>query len=131
MSKNDNELFVQMLEKKISAPIPPELRLILTNPEKLNLSRNRFKRFVNENFNQEIVIEGILGFKEIDQALDALEDIDEFVQSNLLPFGETLASSIICISLDKSSYGAIFVYDGDFGPTKVADSLEGFLNQLY
>jgi hypothetical protein len=64
------------------------------------------------------------------EAYENISPDPDIEQLKLLPFGETLGSPVICMSLHEDTYSSIYVMDWDFGPSRVADSLKDFLSML-
>ena len=64
------------------------------------------------------------------QAWKNMKNESMFADEKILPVAETLGSAVICIGNGEANKGEIFVFDYDFFNTKVADSMEEFLNML-
>lgn len=58
------------------------------------------------------------------------DDDPEYNDERILAFGETLGASLICIGVGKENYGKVYVYDGDFGATKLSESFKDFIQLL-
>ena len=119
------------LEKKIAIDIPDELKKLLINRLSTIIpGKNKFVRVVNDTFSQEMSLEKVLSPSEILTAWEFMKDEDEFSSSQLLAFGETLGSPVVAIGIGKENYGEIYVFDYDFGATKIANSLYEFIKSL-
>lgn len=120
------------LEKAIGTRIPEELRQQLINPTiTLIPKQNRFMRIVDEHFKQENSFENFIPLDHMLIGWEHMIDEIDFLETSLLPFGETLGSAVICIGIGKENYGEIYIFDYDFYATKVANSLTEFIQQIY
>jgi hypothetical protein len=73
-------------------------------------------------------IDQFLSIEEIKASYVNMLDIDEFKGN--LAFVQNMGASVVSIGIEEENFGKIFVYDGDFGLTEQANSLEEFLEQL-
>jgi hypothetical protein len=121
--------FFSSIEKAFDAKVPAEL-INFINQYKDQKVDKKFNRKINDNFSQAMQLWSVMNPEQIKEAYDNLTPDPDIEQLKLFPFGETLGSPTICMSLHADAYGSIYVHDYDFGATKVADSLKDFLNML-
>jgi hypothetical protein len=125
-----NSESILKLEKMIGSKVPLNLREYLIKYKTVVFKHKKFIRIVDKNFHQEMALEKIVSIEDIITGMKNLDD-DEFIKAgDLLIFGETLGSPILCIGIKNENYNQIFVLDWDFGLTKVSDSFSDFINSL-
>lgn len=132
MEVKDNqqmEPLIQELENKIGGKIPANMIEYISANGSKKIDK-AFTRVVDEHFSQEMQLWEVLSLQRVNKGWDSLYPDADMTNLKLLPFGESLGSPIICMSLAEEHYGSIYVFDYDFGPTKVAASLEEFLSRL-
>jgi hypothetical protein len=121
-----NELTLSM-----GVTLPNALRSLLIMDGKIVFTVKKFIRVIDVSFKQEVTIESILTIDEITSAMEYIGDEDDIVANKILVFGESLGSQVIGIGLGEPNYNNIYVFDWDFGLTKVANSFEEFIVSLY
>ncbi|MFT3738782.1 MAG: SMI1/KNR4 family protein [Breznakibacter sp.] len=116
------------IEAELTITIPSQLKefLLLQNGGCIRPSFI-FKRFLDDG-TQNLIIDEFLSIEEIKSAYFNGLDIEEFKGN--LAFVQNMGASVVSIGIEKENFGKIFVYDGDFGLTEQANSLEEFLEQL-
>ncbi len=128
-SSVDDEQKLKEFELSMAIKIPNELRDLIKKG-KIVFEKKTFLRIVDESFKQEMTLESIFSINEIIKGMDFMSDEEEFIKNKLLLFGETLGSPIVCIGVGKNNYGFVYVFDWDFGITKISDSFAQFVNSL-
>jgi len=125
VNKKSNEL---ELSKGIK--IPGELRDLIVKKGRTVFERKKFTRVVDQNFQQELTLESIFPIDEIIKAMNFLSEEEDILKNKVMVFGETLGSPVICIGLGEKNNDFVFVFDWDFGLTKVSGSFVEFINSL-
>ena len=121
---------ILLLEEMLMVSLPADLREILINYDDARFERKLFFRIVNSRFSQQMSVEKILTPGQIISSQDILKDDSLYMENKLVVFGETLGSPLICIAIEKENYGNVFVFDWDFGATKIASSFKEFAEFL-
>ncbi len=121
---------VMIFEQSLQSEIPIELKNLLLTYSRVVYTKKKFKRKVDDSFEQEMTLENIMAVDAIQSAMKFLSDEEGIKSNNLLVFGETLGSPVICIGLGENNYGHIYVYDWNFGCTHIANSFNEFINAL-
>ena len=119
------------LEAMLRFVIPVDLKEYLIKHQSVIFKRKKFMRIVNKNFSQEMTLEKILSAEEMLLGMQNLSDDENIKGNNLLYFGETPGSPVICIGLNNTNYDKVYVLDWDFGLTKISDSFNDFIDSLY
>jgi len=91
------------------------------------------KRKLQSGFIQEFYLGDFLTFEEFIESycyFYETEIEEELVELKVAIIGSTNGRTLICIGIEKSNLGQIFLWDGDFGVTKQANNLEEFFNSL-
>ena len=121
---------VQELEAYIQADIPPDLKQLLLTYDEVKFERKEFERVVDPDCIVGTTLERIGSAGEMLFWQKNIEDQEDFMQENILAFGESLGSPMICIGIRKENYGKIYVFDYDFYNTLVAESFSKFIESL-
>lgn len=117
------------IEEAFNAKVPAQLVDFIIQYKDQTVNK-KFDRIVNDNFTEEMQLWTVMSAGRIKEAHANISPDPDMERLKLVPFGETPGSPVICMSLHEDTYGSIYVLDWDFGPTKVADSLNGFLSML-
>jgi len=135
--QNNNLLIkIQDFEKKFNLTFPKELENYYLQKESEKFEDITFVRIIDANFHQDNILEEIMPLSELIRVYIHLQDDSTFTKAisnvKLLPFGECLGGSLLCMasSPDLKLHGKIYVWDWDFRATYQADSLADFLSQL-
>jgi hypothetical protein len=121
----------QELESAIGTSIPRSLQKLLDNPPQIQAGKNKFLRIVDSDFQQTNILQNFLTAADIQRVWNNVKTDPEFLEEKILPFAETLGSALVCIGIGEVNNGEIFVFDYDFFNTKLAESMEKFLEMLY
>ena len=123
---------VQELEAYIQAAIPPGLRQLLLTYDEVKFERKEFERVVDPDYVVGTTLERIGSAGEMLFWQKNMEDQEDFMQENILSFGESLGSPMVCIGIRKENYGKIYVFYYVFYNTLIAGFIESLnLQRLY
>ncbi len=131
LTNNKGASFVDVAsaERELNMNFPHQLKefLLLQNG---GYSRPSyvFKRYILDQEEQLMSIDQFLSIEEIKASYVNMLDIGEFKGN--IAFVQNMGASVVSIGIEEENFGKIFVYDGDFGLTEQANSLEEFLEQL-
>ena len=128
-TNNESEVHFTLIEKAFGVKLPADL-IDFINENKDQSVNKKFNRIVSSKISQELQLWSVMNPAQMKEAYDNICPDADMEQLKLLPFGETLGSPVICVSLHDDAYGSVYVMDWDFGPTRVADSLKDFLSML-
>lgn len=126
---NQQEALIQELENKLEAKIPSNL-IDYVSENGSKILNKPFKRIVNDHISEDTQLWEVYSFPRINEVWNNIYSDEDVINLKLLPFGQSLGSPTFFMSLVKEQYGSIYIFDYDFGPTKVADSLDDFLKML-
>jgi len=107
--------------------------LLKYNESTVNSKRILIRRLLESGFIQEFYLGGFLSFKEFQESYLYFykeNTEDELIEASVAIIGQTNGRTSICIGIGQNNSGQIFLWDGDFGVTKQADSLQAFFNSL-
>jgi cell wall assembly regulator SMI1 len=120
---------VVSVERELNMNFPHQLKeFLLVQNGGYSRPSYVFKRYILDQEEQLMSIDQFLSIEEIKASYVNMLDIDEFKGN--LAFVQNMGASVVSIGIEEENFGKIFVYDGDFGLTEQANSLEEFLEQL-
>ena len=117
-------------ENRMKAKLPVELEQLLLIHNGGDLEVNSFSRLLSTTDFEESAVERIVSLEEIETILDNLQDDEEFISSEIVPFANLLGPGLVGIGIGEKNNHKIYVYDWDFGLTYQAASLKEFCKQL-
>ena len=136
--KNETNLSIKEIEeflKKESILLSMEYIKFLSMYDKstVQLDNILIRRIISTGLIQDFYLGGFLSFIEFTDSYDYYYNVnleEEIVSTAVAIIGRTNGRTSICIGIQKENLGQIFLWDGDFGVTKQAESLSDFFDSL-
>jgi len=130
-SVNDIECF----QNKYDIKLPDGyIQFILEfNNSSLKSSKFLFTRSFKDGFKQSFYLEEVFNINKTEEfyrLFFRVQSEPELQEANVIPIAKTEGRTYICIGIDVINWGNIFLWDGDFGVTKQAESLSDFFDSL-
>jgi hypothetical protein len=134
----NNEYLISNIEhfqNKYNVKLPDDyIQFILEfNNSSLKSSKILFTRLFKDGFKQSFYLEEVFSIdktEEFYRLFFRAQSEPELQEANVIPIAKAEGRTYICIGVDVINWGNIFLWDGDFGVTKQAESLGDFFDSL-
>jgi len=138
LRKSDTNLSGKEIEeflKKESILLSEEYIKFISMYDKstVQLDNILIRRIISTGQHQDFYLGGFLSFREFADSYEYYYKVnleEEIVNLAVAIIGRTNGRASICIGIQKENLGQIFLWDGDFGVTKQAESLDDFFDSL-
>lgn len=138
LKKNDTNLSAKEIEefvKKESILLSDEYIEFISMYDKgtVQLDNILIRKIIGAGLTQDFYLGGFLSFLEFTDNYDYYYNVnleEEIVNVAVAIIGRTNGRTSICIGIQKENLGQIFLWDGDFGVIKQAESLSDFFDSL-
>jgi len=103
------------------------------NNSSLKNSKFLFTRSFKDGFKQSFYLEEVFSIdktEEFYRLFFIAQPESEIQGANVIPIAKAEGRTYICIGIYETNFGQIFLWDGDFGVTKQAETLQDFFDSL-
>lgn len=136
--KMNNESLISNIgrfQNKYSVKLPDDyIQFILEfNDSSLKSPKFLFTRSFKDGFKQSFYLDEVFNIdktEEFYRLFFIAQSEPELQEAKVIPIAKADGRTYICIGICETNFGEVFLWDGDFGVTRQAESLHAFFDSL-